>query len=74
MKLPVVSSVKVVKALVTQGFGISRQSGSHIIIVKVNHEKIIVVVPKHPTLAHGTLLSIILQSDIGRKEFCRLLK
>lgn len=73
MKLPVVSGMDIVKALSKVGFSITRQSGSHIILVKIAQEKITVVVLKHKELAKGTLLSIIQQSGLSREEFLNLL-
>jgi predicted RNA binding protein YcfA (HicA-like mRNA interferase family) len=49
MKLPVVSADKVIKALNSVGFRVSRQSGSHVIMVKKGHEKITVVIPIVPS-------------------------
>lgn len=75
MRLKIVSARKVIKALESNGFKISRQSGSHIILVKiVDNEKRTVVVPKHDELAKGTLLSIISQSGSTKDEFMRLLE
>ena len=75
MKLPIVSGMDVVKALNRLGFSISRQSGSHIILIKNNLEgKITVVVPKHKELAKGTLLSIISQSGLSKEEFLKILQ
>ena len=60
MKLPVVSGMEVVKILNKFGFSVTRQSGSHIILIRETSEgKRTVVVPKHRELAKGTLLSII---------------
>ena len=74
MKLPILSSRKVIKALQSIGFQISRQSGSHIILVKiVDNKKLIVVVPNHDEIAKGTLLSIISQSCLTKEEFLKLL-
>jgi predicted RNA binding protein YcfA (HicA-like mRNA interferase family) len=75
MKLPVISASQVTRVLTSAGFKASRQSGSHIIMVKfVDGDKITVVVPKHRELAKGTLLSIISQSRMRKEEFIRLLK
>ena len=75
MKLPIVSGIDVVKALNRLGFSISRQSGSHIILIKNNLEgKRTVVVPKHKELAKGTLLSIISQSGLSKEEFLKILQ
>ena len=75
MKLPIVSAAKVIKALASAGFSVSRQSGSHVIMVKhENDNKTTVVVPKHNELAKGTLLSIISQTGMSKKDFLRLLE
>ena len=74
MKLPILSANKVIKALKSVGFQITRQSGSHIIIVKYSDgRKITVVVPNHDEIAKGTLLSIISQSGLSKEEFLKLL-
>lgn len=74
MKLPILSAREVIKALNSVGFEITRQSGSHIILVKfVYNKKLTVVVPKHDEIAKGTLLSIIQQSGMTKEEFLRLL-
>ena len=74
MKLPIISSRKVMKALQSIGFQITIQSGSHIILVKTaDNKKLTVVVPKHDEIAKGTLLSIISQSGLSKEEFLRLL-
>ena len=74
MKLPILPARKVIKALQSIGFQISRQSGSHIILIKyVDNKKLTVVVPRHQELAKGTLLSIISQSGLTKEEFLRLL-
>ena len=75
MKLRVLSASQVIRALASAGFTTSRQSGSHIIMIKfVDGDKITVVVPKHRELARGTLLSIISQSRMTKEKFIRLLK
>lgn len=75
MKLPILSAREVLKTLNSIGFQISRQSGSHIILVKfVADKKFTVVVPRHDEIAKGTLLSIIEQSGLTKEEFLKLLK
>ena len=74
MKLPILSAKKVIKALKSIGFEITRQSGSHIIMVKYKDvKKFTVVVPNHDEIAKGTLLSIIAQSGLNKEEFLELL-
>ena len=75
MKLPVVSSKEVLKILVKYGFKKVRQKGSHISLHKKESDKtFLVVVPLKKMLKKGTLLSIIKQSKISKKEFIRELK
>jgi len=74
MKLPIVSAKHVIKVLTSSGFIITRQSGSHLILVKYEDgKKMTVVVPKHDELARGTLLSIISQSGMRKEEFIKML-
>jgi len=74
MKLPITSARLVIKALKSIGFQITRQSGSHIILVKFSDgNKKTVVVPNHDEIAKGTLLSIISQSGLTKEEFLKLL-
>jgi predicted RNA binding protein YcfA (HicA-like mRNA interferase family) len=50
-----------------------RQTGSHIHLW--NEERnLVVTVPNHPELAKGTLISIMKQAKLERKEFIAVLK
>jgi len=50
------------------GFQVYRQTGSHIHLW--NEEKnLVVTVPNHPELEKGTLLSIMKQARLEKKEF-----
>lgn len=72
-KLPVVSSKQAIKALEHLGFLIYRQTDSHIHLW--NEERnLVVTVPNHPELAKGTLISIMKQARLERKEFISALK
>ena len=67
-KLPVVSAKQAIKALEHLGFQVYRQTGSHIHLW--NEERnLVVTVPNHSELAKGTLISIIKQARLERKEF-----
>ena len=67
-KLPVVSAKQAIKALEHLGFQVYRQTGSHIHLW--NEEiNLVVTVPNHPELAKGTLISIMKQARLERKEF-----
>lgn len=73
-KLPRLSSAKALKALLSNGFYVHHQTGSH---VNLRHETKIhlhVVVPKHSRdLAPKTLASIISQAELTIPEFMELL-
>jgi len=72
-RLPVILSKKVIKALEKHGFKVYRQTGSHIHLW--NEERnLVVTVPNHPELAKGTLISIMKQARLERKEFMAALK
>ncbi|MEK6972940.1 MAG: type II toxin-antitoxin system HicA family toxin [archaeon] len=68
-KLPVLSGKELVRILTKKGFQTLGQKGSHVILMKiVNGKKIKTVVPMHPTIKIGTLLSILRQAEINRDE------
>ncbi|MFA5019903.1 MAG: type II toxin-antitoxin system HicA family toxin [Candidatus Pacearchaeota archaeon] len=46
-----------------------RQSGSHIILVKENGEKIGTVAPNHPELKLGTLRGVLRLARISEEDF-----
>ncbi|MAG02290.1 hypothetical protein CMI42_03045 [Candidatus Pacearchaeota archaeon] len=72
MKLPLISSDKMLKYLSGKGFVVMRQKGSHITLHKKENNKIIlVVVPRKPQIKRGTLLSILRQSKISREQFVK---
>ncbi len=67
-KLPAISAKKVIKALEKLVFKVYRQTGSHIHLW--NEERnLVVTVPNHPELAKGTLISIMKQARLERKDF-----
>lgn len=67
-RLPVISAKEAIKVLEHIGFKVYRQTRSHIHLW--NEERnLIVTVPNHPELAKGTLISIIKQARLERKEF-----
>ncbi|MHB8319682.1 MAG: type II toxin-antitoxin system HicA family toxin [Acidimicrobiales bacterium] len=72
-KLPVVSGVKVVKALERAGFEVARVSGIHHVLQHPDGRA--VVVPVHPgqDIAKGTLRSILKLVDMTPKDLHNLL-
>ncbi len=74
-KLPILSGKEMIKLLRKIGFSIIEQKGSHIIMQKfVSGKQILAVVPNHPELKIGTLISIMKQAQINRKDLEKLLK
>jgi predicted RNA binding protein YcfA (HicA-like mRNA interferase family) len=71
-KLPVVSGAECVKALKQLGFVVTRQRGSHIILVR-EEPKTSITVPDHKELDRGTLRAIIRQADLTVDELVELL-
>lgn len=72
MKLPFVSSDKVLKILNKRGFSIIRQRGSHISLhKKENNSTLLVVVPRRKEIKKGTLLSILRQAKISKSDFMK---
>ena len=74
MKLPLVSSDNVLKILSKKGFVVVRQRGSHICLhKKIENKNYLVVVPKKKEIKRGTLISILKQAGMDRKEFLEML-
>ena len=73
-KLPVISGIKVVKALSKIGYEIDHQTGSHMILRHKEEPHRRLTVPNHDEIAKGTLLAIIRQGGLTREEFLDLLK
>ena len=75
MKLPIISGAEMAKFLANLGFKQIGQKGSHVIFLKEKDGKRYKpVIPLHNELAPGTLLSIIKQAGMTRKEFLELYK
>lgn len=76
MKLPSLSSKRIIRALLSAGFEYApkRGKGSHRAFVKCNDGKFrLVIVPQGHDIPRGTLLAIIEQSGLTREEFVKLL-
>jgi predicted RNA binding protein YcfA (HicA-like mRNA interferase family) len=67
-QLPVLSGAEVVRAFERLGWSVARQKGSHIILVK-DGERATLSVPNHPSVAKGTLRSLIRSSGAALEEF-----
>lgn len=69
-KLPVISGKKPVRLLMSFGFEIVRQKGSHI---SMRRGKFKTVIPLQTELAKGTLLAIIKQCGLEKDDLIKLL-
>ena len=64
-----ISGRQAIKILQKHGFEVSRQRGSHVVLVlESRNGKRTAVIPNHRELKKGTLRSIARQSGINRKE------
>ena len=68
-KLPVISGENLIKLLVKTGFYIDRIKGSHFVLKTKTIPVKTVVVPLHPELDKGTLISVLKQANLTREEF-----
>ncbi len=66
-KLPIISGKELIKYLKKKGFVVSRQKGSHVVLKSSNSCR--VTVPLHKELDRGTLLEILAEAGISKKEF-----
>jgi len=65
---PLLNAREVVKAFGAFGWQVSRQSGSHIVLVKDDHSATLSV-PNHKPVARGTLRSLIQDAGLTVSEF-----
>jgi len=70
-KLPVLSGEELIKCLARAGFQVVRRKGSHVSLQKGGHKT---VVPLHYELAKGTLLGILKQCGLSRRDLTNLLE
>jgi len=66
--LPVLSGREVVRVLVSMGWTVARQRGSHIILTKPG-EPATLSVPDHKEVARGTLRSLLRSANLTVNEF-----
>lgn len=66
--LPVLSGREIVSALVSMGWVVTRQRGSHIILTKPG-EPATLSVPDHKEVARGTLRSLLRLANLTVNEF-----
>jgi predicted RNA binding protein YcfA (HicA-like mRNA interferase family) len=71
-KLPKISGKKAIRAFRSDGWIVSRQKGSHIIMTKPD-SIVILSVPLHDELDRGTLRALIGMAGLTVEEFVKLL-
>jgi predicted RNA binding protein YcfA (HicA-like mRNA interferase family) len=69
-KYPILKPNEIISALSKKGFVFKSQKGSH---AKYANGRRTAVIPKHDTVARGTLKSILIQAGIELEEFLKLL-
>jgi len=73
-KLPVLSGRELVEVLAKVGFEVRRRKGSHLLLVKTTRVgRRAVVVPDHKEIDRGTLVEILGQAGLRRREFLHML-
>jgi predicted RNA binding protein YcfA (HicA-like mRNA interferase family) len=70
---PVVSGREVVKALAHEGYELSHERGSHLVLRRRWRPHRRLTVPDHPEMAKGTLAAIARESGLGPERLKRLL-
>jgi len=68
--LPVISGPEAVRVFKRLGWGVARQRGSHVILVKEGHN-VTLSVPDHKKLARGTIRALMRRSGLTIDEFLR---
>jgi len=66
--VPVLKPREVLAAFRSLGWEVARQRGSHIILTKPGHIATLSV-PDHPTVARGTLRTLIARAGLTVEEF-----
>ena len=73
-KISPINADKLIRVLEREGYRVTRQKGSHIIMMNAKKNRI--VIPMHPgkEIKIGLLRAILKEAGIGREEFQKLLK
>lgn len=73
-KTPIITSKKLIKSLLKNGYYIDHQTGSHIVLYK-NDFKSPIVIPNHnKDLKMWTLKSILKQAELSTDDLFEMLK
>lgn len=72
-KLPILRTDEILRVLLKLGFQPKRKKGSHLILIKDN-KRITLPIHKGRDIPKGTLLNIIKQAGLTKKEFLEKLR
>ena len=70
-RLPVISGIRLVRAMERIGYRWDHTEGTHMILV--HHERPRLSIPNHRELGRGILRALIRDAGLTREEFFRLL-
>lgn len=74
MRLPALTSKKIVRALKKAGFEELRQAGSHLILTNAGRTRLVVVPMHSGDLKRGLLFGIIKSTGLTQRQFMDLLR
>jgi len=72
-KLPILKTNEVLRILLKFGFQPKRKKGSHLILAK-NEKRVVIPIHEGRDIPKGTLLNIIKQAGLTKKEFLKRMK
>lgn len=70
-KLPVLTSKKLIKILKEKGFELDHSTGSHFIFRNLLNSKIVTVPFKNRDIPKGTIMNILRQAGISKKDLTK---
>lgn len=71
-KLPALKAAQILRILFGLGFQAKRKQGSHLILAK-NDKRVVIPIHEGRNISKGTLLNIIKQAGLDKKEFLKIL-
>ncbi|MDT8781276.1 MAG: type II toxin-antitoxin system HicA family toxin [Candidatus Bathyarchaeota archaeon] len=73
-KLSPINADKLIRVLEREGYRVTRQKGSHIIMMDAKKNRIVIPMHSGKEIKIGLLRAILKEAGIGREEFQKLLK
>jgi len=72
-KLPILKTNEVLRILLKFGFQPKRKKGGHLILAK-NEKRVVIPIHEGRDIPKGTLLNVIKQTGLTKKEFLKRIK